>query len=100
MAKLLMIALSARGAAPRYPLAGFERMRVKMESLLQPALSVYTIVAFIFACFTLAEYLGKRRSWDAYRTAGILACVIWPLVLMVAAFEVRSAMRRRSNGEL
>jgi glycosyltransferase involved in cell wall biosynthesis len=44
--------------------------------------AVYVVFALLFALATYIEGWGRRDGWDTDRIVGLLACSVWPLVLI------------------
>jgi hypothetical protein len=49
---------------------------------------VYAAIIVAFAGLTISEGIKKKASWDFYRIIGVVACVAWPAVLLLAMREV------------
>jgi hypothetical protein len=43
----------------------------------------YALIALIFLLFVLVEGRRSRSGWTPLRIAGVLACTVWPLALLV-----------------
>ena len=66
-----------------------------MDAVLQIVVVFYAVVALLFAFFTMREHAKKRNRQDTSKVAGMVACAVWPIVLMLAFVEVRTAKRDR-----
>lgn len=42
----------------------------------------YALVATIFITATLLEGWANRGGWTVYRFAGLIACLLWPLMIL------------------
>jgi hypothetical protein len=66
-----------------------------MDAILQIVEIFYAIVALLFAFFTMSEHAKNRHRQDICKMAGVVACAVWPIVLMLALVEVRIARKYR-----
>ena len=56
--------------------------------------AAYVVIALLFALATYMEGWGRRDGWDAGRVVGLLACSMWPLVLIAIGIAVASSLDR------
>lgn len=63
------------------------------------ALIVYGLIALVFLENTFREGHVRERAWDMPRVAGLLLCLVWPLLLIgiviLARFQRASLDRQR-----
>ena len=61
------------------------------------ALAMLGYGAVTLACmaFTAAEGQAEGRGWNAWRTAGLALCVVWPVMILV--FAAAQIAQRRLN---
>jgi hypothetical protein len=59
---------------------------------------VYVAVVVCFARCCIREYVSRvdDSSWDIFRTIGLIACVVWPLIVARAMFDALAAAKRNS----
>ena len=57
----------------------------------------YIAMALVFAALTVAEGSHNHLRWGALRIAGLLLCLIWPLLIIGVLVALLTQDRRRRN---
>ncbi|WP_075291573.1 hypothetical protein [Pararhizobium arenae] len=61
--------------------------------------AIYVVIAFACGYYTFAEGENNRALWNRPRLMGLLACVFWPVLMLVVLSQARQsgAKTRRGN---
>jgi hypothetical protein len=63
----------------------------------------YALVAAIFFCGTFLEGWSKNGPWTLYRLAGLIATLVWPLLIVFFLLHIsvtRAYARYVNHGEI
>jgi K+ transporter len=61
-----------------------------MENIALAGTAAYAGVALLFAVATYVEGWGRRDGWDRQRIAGLVSCIFWPLLIVIALAYARA----------
>lgn len=60
-----------------------------MDIILFLLWAIYCMITAVAMAMTLREYLGSGRGQFRWVLVGLLACLVWPLMVVVAVFSAR-----------
>ncbi|HEV7309727.1 hypothetical protein [Ensifer sp.] len=53
----------------------------------------YSLTALFLLAMTFLEGMQGRAGWNIYRIAGLLACLVWPVLFVYLMFKFASRNR-------
>lgn len=57
------------------------------------ATAAYCLTALFLLAMTYLEGLQARAPWNMYRFAGLLICILWPVLFLYLMFKMISKTR-------
>jgi hypothetical protein len=70
-----------------------------MDKCAAAGVALYLGTALLFALATYLEGWNRRDGWDVGRVVGLLACSVWPLVLIVVVAAASNVGRNTAIQE-
>lgn len=68
-----------------------------MDEFAAAGVALYFGIALLFALATYLEGWHRHDGWDVGRVVGLLACGVWPLVLVAMVLLVAASNLGRDN---